>query len=102
MVEDACLILLDILKWFAKIKKPDLQARTRIRQLTARVRYREEPLVLSDGCSQCGKTLNIESHDKFKASCATVPLSEDIEEPICDDFIVLCTRHGEEYQLAHT
>lgn len=81
VAEDACLILLDILERLAKIKKPDLQARIRIRQLAAKARYREELLVLSDGCLQCGKTLNIESHDKSKASYVIVLLDEDIEEP---------------------
>lgn len=102
VAEDACLILLDILERLAKIKKPDLQARIRIRQLAAKARYREELLVLSDGCLQCGKTLNIESHDKSKASYMIVLLDEDIEEPLRDDFAVLCTEHGEKYQLAHT
>ena len=102
VAEDACLILLDILERLAKIKNPDLQARIRIRQLAAKARYREELLVLSDGCLQCGKTLNIESHDKSKASYVIVLLDEDIAEPVRDDFAVLCTEHGEKYQLAHT
>lgn len=102
VAEDTCIILLDILERLAKIKKPDLQARTQIRQIAAKARYRDELLVLSDGCLQCGKTLNIESHGKSKASYTIVLLDEDIEEPVRDDFAVLCTEHGEKYQLAHT
>lgn len=102
LVRQASLELIKILQRKARQTNRNKEYETLINQLAALTDYKEELLLQSRGCLNCGTSLQIASNDKSAPSYDIVQIDEQKENPTIDDFAVMCPTCAAKYNLSHT